>query len=152
MKLDNIEAIIKVSDLSFLQEPHLRRFSGFVEAALLWLTKNTPGHVCLDVRACAHFSSKLDVSFFVLDDSGGAAIMRRPLRTIYFLEKSFGGKKIAFNLGGFGAWCDRNRFSFDWTVNKEADGLLTVEDIDLKSFGLKLYNRFYIGEEIAPHE
>lgn len=152
MKLDNIEAIIKVSDLSFLQEPHLRRFSGFVEAALLWLTKNQPGHVCFDVRACASFSSKLDVSFFVLDDDGSAEIMRRPFRPIHFLEKSFGGKRIAFNLGGFGAWCERNHFSFDWTVNKADDGLLPVEEIDLKSFGLKLYNRFYIGEEIAPHE
>ena len=151
MKLDKAAAIIKISELSFLQEPHMQRFEGFFEQAVDWLLKNQPGVCCLDVRASPSLDSSLDASFFILDDSGDAAIARRPRQRLHFLERRFAGQQVAFNLMPLGSWCGANRVSFDW-VSKKLDGtkygpIVAPDDvIDFRSLGLKLVNKFFVEE------
>ena len=151
MKLDQAAALIKISDLSFLQEPHMQRFDEIFEHAVYWLLKNPPGVCCIDIRASPSLDSSLDASFFILDDRCDAAVARKPLRKMHFLERRFTGKQVAFNLMPLGSWCGNNRFSFDW-VSRKPDGTKHTSlvspgsVIDFHSFGLKLVNEFFVEE------
>jgi hypothetical protein len=151
MKLDEAAALIKISDLSFLKEPHMQCLEALFEHAVDWLLQNPPGICCLDIRASPSFDNSLDASFFILDGRGDAAIARRPLRSMHFLERRFAGKQVAFNLMPLGSWCGANRFSFDW-ISRKPDGTKHVSlvypgsVIDFPSLGLKLVNEFFVEE------
>lgn len=155
MKLSHADALMKISDLSFLNEAHMLPYKNLFPEALDWLVRNPPGVCCIDMRGCLKFSDQLDASFFTLNNNGDARVRRKPAGKIYFLEQTHRNASICFSIMPLQHWCGHNRMSFDW-IHKSYIGLQQFVEpeaaIAFHKFGLRLHNRFYVTEEIVQGE
>jgi hypothetical protein len=146
MKLEYAERVMSIASLEFLQAPHLVKYAGLFDKAMLWLVANPEGKCAVDFCAGNMRQKELNVRFVVGECSPSLII--KGVR-LHLLDQQIEGKKVSFAFQSFARMNSEQRLSFDWISGRGEPQwpVIPIEAIlQLDGTEFEIVNTFYVQE------